>query len=89
MANIGMTQKLAALAVVIGLLGTTTSAQNARQTTATVQGVVFTIDPKGGHPVVPGAKISLDGPAHLEAEAGAEGRFSISGITPGSYAIIS
>jgi TonB dependent receptor/Carboxypeptidase regulatory-like domain len=82
-----MTQKLTTLVVVIGVLATSVSAQNTRQGTSSVQGVVFTIDSQGGHPVVPGAKISLDGPAHLEAKADAEGKFAISGIAPGSYAI--
>src|SRR5258708_13281675 len=81
-----MTQILAKL-VVIGLLGVLAVAQNAPEATGSVQGVVITIDPDGGRSVVPGAKISLDGPKHIDAEADAEGKFTISGVAPGSYGI--
>jgi len=81
-----MTQILAKL-VVIGLLGVLAVAQNAPQATGSVQGVVITIDPDGGRSVVPGTKISLDGPKHIDAEADAEGKFTISGVAPGSYGI--
>src|SRR6266481_6740163 len=81
-----MTQILAKL-VVIGLLGVLAVAQNAQQATGSVQGVVITIDPDGGRSVVPGAKISLDGPKHIDAEADAEGKFTISRVAPGSYGI--
>jgi len=81
-----MTQILAKL-VVIGLLDVLAVAQNAQQATGSVQGVVITIDPDGGRSVVPGAKISLDGPKHIDAEADAEGKFTISRVAPGSYGI--
>ncbi len=81
-----MTQNLAKF-VVIGLLGVLAVAQNAPQATGSVQGVVTTIDPDGGRSVLPGAKISLDGPKHIDAEADAEGKFTISVVAPGSYGI--
>ena len=83
-----MTQKLTRLMIAIGLLGALAVAQNAQQATGVVQGVVITIDPDGGRSVVPGAKISLNGLKHIDAEADAEGKFTISGVAPGSYAII-
>lgn len=80
-------QKLAGLLVFIGLPCVWVLAQDAQQTSGTVRGVVFTIDRDGGRSVVPGAKISLDGPAHIEAEADAEGKFAISGVAPGPYKV--
>src|SRR5215510_11374008 len=82
-----MAQMLAKLVVFIGLAGAWAFAQNAQQATGSVHGVVITADPDGGRSVVPGAKISLDGPAHLEAESDAEGKFAITGVAQGTYAI--
>jgi hypothetical protein len=48
---------------------------------------VFTLDADGGRSVVPGAKISLDGPAHLEAESDAEGKFAFKAVPAGDYKI--
>src|SRR5215472_6372283 len=82
-----MTQNLTRLMVALALLGALAVAQNAQQATGTVHGVVITIDADGGHSVVPGAKISLDGPKHIDAEADPDGKFTISGVAPGSYAV--
>src|SRR5258708_12553852 len=70
-----------------GVGGVLRVGQNAGQATGSVEGVVITIDADGGRSVVPGAKISLDGPKHIDAEADAEGKFTISGVAPGSYGI--
>jgi hypothetical protein len=51
------------LALVIGLLDASVFAADTKGETGTVQGVVFTADADGGRSVVPGAKISLIGPA--------------------------
>lgn len=82
-----MTGRLTKLVVVIWLVAGWSYAQNTQQATSTIQGVVITIDPDGGRSVVPRAKISLDGPKHIDAEADAEGKFSITGVAPGSYGI--
>lgn len=84
-AQSGMTQKLARLLVFIGLVGAWAFAQDTQQRSGTVNGVVFTVDADGGRSIVPEAKISLDGPAHIESESDAEGKFAITGIAPGSY----
>jgi hypothetical protein len=47
----------------VGALG-----QGTGPATGTVQGLVFTADADGGRSVVPAAKISLDGPVHLEVQ---------------------
>lgn len=83
-----MMRKLAQLMVTIGLLGALAVAQKEQQATGGIQGVVITIDADGGRSVVPKAQISLDGPKHVEAEADGEGKFTVSGIAPGSYVII-
>jgi len=82
-----MTQRFTRLMVAIGLLGALAVAQNGQPASGRVQGVVITIDSDGGRSVVPGAKVSLDGPKHIDAEADAEGKFTISGVAPGSYQI--
>jgi len=87
MPKIRMAQTLAALAVVVGLLRTSASAQTARPTNGTVQGIVFTTDPDGGRSIVPGAKVSIDGPAHFEGKSSADGKFAITGVAPGAYAV--
>jgi len=82
-----MAQNVARLLIGIGLLSTWVYAQNSQQPTGTVQGVVFTMEADGTRAVVPAAKISLDGPIHLEAETDGEGKFAIKGVVPGSFQI--
>lgn len=82
-----MLQKLARLTVAIGLLGAVAVAQNSQQATGSVQGVAITIDPDGGRSVISGAKISLDGAKHIDAETDAEGKFTITGVAPGPYKV--
>jgi carboxypeptidase family protein len=47
--------------------------------------MVFTTDPDGGRSVVPGAKVSLNGPTPSETSVDAEGKFVFSALQPGSY----
>ena len=79
--------KLATLVVILELLGSWALAQDKQPTTGAVQGIVFTIDPDGGRSIVPGAKVSLDGPAHFEGESSAEGKFAITRVAPGAYEV--
>jgi len=82
-----MAQNVARLLIGIGLLSAWMHAQSSQQPTGTVQGVVFTTEADGARAVVPAAKISLEGPIHLEAETDGEGKFAIKGVVPGSFQI--
>jgi len=82
-----MKHKLAGTAIAIGLLAACVSAQSTGQATGTVDGVVFTVDANGGHAVIPTARISLDGPTHIEAESDGAGRFTFNAVPPGAYTI--
>jgi hypothetical protein len=82
-----MIRRLAQIAFAIGVLSVSALGQGAGQATGTVQGVGFTVDGDGGRSVVPAAKISLDGPVHLEAQTDNEGKFVCNAVPPGSYRI--
>jgi hypothetical protein len=82
-----MIRRLAQIAFAIGLLANGALGQSTDQATGTVQGVVFTADADGGRSVVPAAKISLDGPVHLDVQADNEGKFACNAVPPGSYRI--
>src|ERR1700730_11606849 len=73
------------LALVIGLLDASVFAADTKGEAGTVWGVVFTPDADGGRSVVPGAKISLIGPATRETEADAAGKYVFDALPPGSY----
>ncbi len=82
-----MKHKLAGTAIAIGLLAACVSAQSTGQATGTIDGVVFTVDANGGHAVIPTARISLDGPTHIEAESDGAGKFAFNAAPPGAYTI--
>jgi len=82
-----MKRKLAGTAIAIGLLAACVSAQSAGQATGTVDGVAFTVDANGGRAVIPAARISLDGPTHIEAESDGAGKFAFNAVPPGAYMI--
>ena len=82
-----MKHKLAGAAIAVGLLAASVSAQSTGPATGTVDGVVFTVDANGGHAVIPSAKISLDGPTHIEADSDGTGKFAFNAVSPGSYTI--
>lgn len=71
----------------MGLLTIGALGQGADSATGAVQGLAFTADADGGRSVVPAAKISLDGPVHLEVQTDNEGKFACSAVPPGSYRI--
>jgi hypothetical protein len=82
-----MKQKRAGMAIAIGLLAACVSAQSPGQATGNVDGVVFTVDANGGRAVIPTARISLDGPTHIEAESDGAGKFAFNAVPPGAYSI--
>jgi hypothetical protein len=82
-----MNERLAQIAFAVGLLAISALGQGIGTATGTVQGMVFTADANGGRSVVPAAKISLDGPAHLQLQTDNEGKFFFKAVPPGSYRI--
>ena len=82
-----MVRKVASIALAFGLLAACALAQNTELQAGTVQGLVFTSEQDGGRLVVPGTKISLDGPSHLEAESNNEGKFAINAVPSGAYTV--
>jgi TonB dependent receptor len=84
-----MMQKVASIALALGLIGACAFAQGAGQPNGAVQGLVFITDADGGRSVVPATKITLDGPAHIEVQSDNEGKFAFSTVPAGSYTIAS
>src|SRR6201998_1422542 len=83
-----MVQKIAIMALVLGLIGACAFAQGAgQQATGAVQGLVFITDADGGRSVLPATKITLDGPAHIEVQSDNEGKFAFSTVPAGSYTL--
>jgi hypothetical protein len=82
-----MTQKVASIALALGLIGACAFAQGGGQPNGAVQGLVFITDADGGRSVVPVTKITLDGPAHIEVQSDSEGKFAFSIVPAGSYTI--
>ena len=82
-----MKYKFAGIELAIGLVTASAFAQNTGQATAAVEGVAFTVDANGGHAVIPTARISLDGPTHIEAESDGAGKFAFNAVPPGAYTI--
>src|ERR1700746_3307723 len=85
--EITMMQKVAIMALVLGLIGACAFAQGGGQPNGAVQGLVFIADADGGRSVVPATKITLDGPAHIEVQSDKEGKFACSTVPAGSYTI--
>lgn len=73
--------------IVIALLVSCAFGKSARQTTGTIQGVVFTLDAQGNRSVIPAASISLDGPKHMVTKSEGEGLFAFSAVPVGNYKI--
>jgi hypothetical protein len=82
-----MMQKVASFALALGLIGACAFAQSTGQPTGAVQGLVFIRDADGGRSVVPATKVSMDGPAHIEAQTDNEGTFVFNTVPAGSYTI--
>jgi hypothetical protein len=82
-----MMQQVASIALTLGLIGACAFAQGPAQPTGAVQGLVFITDADGGRSVVSATKITVDGPAHIEAQSDNEGKFAFSTLPAGSYTI--
>ena len=77
----------AKIGIALGLLASFAFGQSSAPATGRIQGVLFTVDTDGARSVLPAAKISLDGPTHIETQSNHEGKFVLSAIPAGSYAI--
>ena len=77
----------AKMGIALGLLSSLAFGQSSAPATGTIQGVVFTVDTDGALSVLPAAEISLDGATHIETQSNHEGKFVLSAIPAGSYAI--
>jgi hypothetical protein len=82
-----MIRRLAQIGFAIGFLTIGALGQSTGPAAGTVQGVVFAADADGGRLIVPAAKISLDGPVHLEVQTDNEGKFACNAVPTGSYRI--
>lgn len=82
-----MIRRLATIGFTWGLLASVAPGQSPGPATGTVQGEVFTTDADGGRSVLPDTRISLDGPSHIETQSTPQGKFALSAIPVGSYAI--
>src|SRR5882762_2957458 len=80
-----MNKRISSLIIFIGLVAACAFGGETESQTGTVQGVVFTSDADGGRSVVPGTKVSLDGPDARETEADAAGKYMFNALPPGSY----
>ena len=85
--EIALMRRGAIMALVLGVIGACAFAQGARQPTGAVQGLVFITDADSGRSVVPATKITLDGPAHIEAQSDNDGKFAFSTVPAGSYTV--
>ena len=76
-----MTKRLTNLVLSLALLSAYSVAQEAEETTGTVH-VVVTADADGGRVVIPGIKVTLNGPTHIEAVSNDEGKVAFSAMPP-------
>src|SRR5262249_5458747 len=82
-----MKYRFSSIAVVCVLLTGCALGQSTPQATGSVQGAVFTTEQDNSRLVVPGTKVSLDGPTHLESESNGEGTFIFGAVPVGSYKV--
>lgn len=61
--------------------------QSKRQTTGTVQGVVFSSNSHGNRSLISSANISLDGPIAMKAKSEGQGFFAFDAVPHGNYKI--
>src|SRR5262252_11176749 len=82
-----MMQRASLGALTFAILTGLALGQTAPQPGGSIQGVVFTTEQDHARSVVPGTKLSLDGPLHLQAESNSEGAFLFADEPSGSYTI--
>jgi TonB dependent receptor-like, beta-barrel len=82
-----MKRRFPSITLAFGLFIGCALGQTTPEPNGSIQGVIFTIDQDNSRSVVPGTKLSLVGPVHLQAESDLEGKFAFNAVTPGSYAI--
>jgi hypothetical protein len=82
-----MKRRFPSIALAFGLFIGCALGQTTPEPNGSIQGVIFTIEQDNSRSVVPGTKLSLVGPVHLQAESDLEGKFAFNAVTPGSYAI--
>jgi hypothetical protein len=75
------------IALATTLFAACASAQNSKTADGAAHGVVFTVGANATRSIVPAAKLSLDGPAHFEAESDSEGKFALNAVPSGSYTV--
>jgi len=80
-------QRLLATALAFALLTELALSQSAPQLGGSIEGVLFTIGQDHARSVVPGAKLSLDGAPHFEAQSDGEGKFAFGTVPPGVYTL--
>jgi len=82
-----MKQRFPSIALAFGLLIGCALGQTAPEPNGSIQGVIFTTAQDNSRSLVPGTKLSLVGPVHLQTESDLEGKFAFDAVTPGSYTI--
>ena len=79
--------RLTTIALAAAFFAACAFAQNSEGTDGAVHGLVFTVDANATRAIVPAAKVSLDGPAHVEAETDSDGKFALDAVPSGSYTV--
>ena len=82
-----MKQRFPSIALAFGLLIRCALGQTAPEPNGSIQGVIFTTAQDNSRSLVPGTKLSLVGPVHLQTESDLEGKFAFDAVTPGTYMI--
>jgi len=82
-----MMQRLLITALGFALLTEPALSQSTPQPGGSIEGVIFTIEQDHARSVVPGAKLSLDGASHIEAQSDGEGKFTFGTVPAGLYTI--
>ena len=80
-------QRVLMITIALALLIGCALGQSTPEPTGCIRGVAFTTEQDQARLVVPGTKILLDGPVHLEAESDGQGTFVFNSVPVGSYTL--